>query len=586
MNKIVNNYIDNRSNTNFNIINNNQKRVIVFGAGIAGLSAAHYLNQRGYNVIVIEKLPIPGGLARSERYATGLPTEYSYRGFGAWYKNTFSVMKEIKTEWNKTVYDELKPIESFDFIGNEEKYKFGPLDMMRMGWLALKTWSASDIRSRTEYAKQKASDQFNKTLSARGAHVASQVLGPWVGSDSGKVSMHQTGLFFRRNLFPGPPSPYYHPQTDKHEEFWQGNADKWLICVEPINEIWFNPWVKQLQSQGVEFRFNEELYKFVILDNKIIGANIHTNDNNYFIQADYYVLATNPYITNDILNRTPILLEDSQLGLFPELVNDPGHRQISFRIIFPEKIVIPKDMAIILVDSEYDITFYSQTFFEDLGQGVKSLWSGTTTVDSVPGKLFGLPYKAVTKEQFIEEVRYQFLKSKGLDKIIKENNNGRSLSTFPMEIEVWPTWIFPPKVPLVSDPEQPKWVNNTRNQPYLPSARTSYPEIYIAGAHTKTNTDLYSMEAAVESGRKAADLISNMNTVIPQHVPLLLKPFRFVDHILYTLGLPHIVYVLIIVLVVLLTARKMKLNSFNTISIMVILIIILTLVYHLSNHIN
>ena len=40
-------------------------KVIILGGGIAGLSAAHELVERGFTVEVHELLPIPGGKARS-----------------------------------------------------------------------------------------------------------------------------------------------------------------------------------------------------------------------------------------------------------------------------------------------------------------------------------------------------------------------------------------------------------------------------------------------------------------------------------------------------------------------------------------
>lgn len=45
------------------------KTVIILGAGMSGLVTAYEFAQRGIKVRVIEKLGIPGGLARTERYA-------------------------------------------------------------------------------------------------------------------------------------------------------------------------------------------------------------------------------------------------------------------------------------------------------------------------------------------------------------------------------------------------------------------------------------------------------------------------------------------------------------------------------------
>ena len=43
-------------------------RVIVVGAGIAGLAAAYRLQQRGFDVEVLEREDVPGGRMRSERH--------------------------------------------------------------------------------------------------------------------------------------------------------------------------------------------------------------------------------------------------------------------------------------------------------------------------------------------------------------------------------------------------------------------------------------------------------------------------------------------------------------------------------------
>ena len=40
-------------------------RVIVLGGGVAGMSAAHELIERGFEVVVLERGSLPGGKARS-----------------------------------------------------------------------------------------------------------------------------------------------------------------------------------------------------------------------------------------------------------------------------------------------------------------------------------------------------------------------------------------------------------------------------------------------------------------------------------------------------------------------------------------
>ena len=69
--------------------------VIIFGAGISGLTVAHELNEKGYKVTIYEKNSISGGMARTFRYKNGVPTEHSWRGYAPFYYNTFELMKRI-----------------------------------------------------------------------------------------------------------------------------------------------------------------------------------------------------------------------------------------------------------------------------------------------------------------------------------------------------------------------------------------------------------------------------------------------------------------------------------------------------------
>ena len=79
-------------------------RVVVLGGGIAGLTTAHELRRRGYRgeVVLFEALDAVGGVARSgvvPGSATpgrgGLPTEYSWRGFGFDYRTLHEILREI-----------------------------------------------------------------------------------------------------------------------------------------------------------------------------------------------------------------------------------------------------------------------------------------------------------------------------------------------------------------------------------------------------------------------------------------------------------------------------------------------------------
>jgi len=84
------------------------KRVVVLGAGVGGLTAAHELAERGYEVTVYERMNAFGGKARSIpkpnsgiEQRQDLPGEHGFRFFPGFYRHVINTMQRIpfhKTE--------------------------------------------------------------------------------------------------------------------------------------------------------------------------------------------------------------------------------------------------------------------------------------------------------------------------------------------------------------------------------------------------------------------------------------------------------------------------------------------------------
>src|SRR6202042_3592430 len=104
-------------------------RVIVLGGGVAGMTAAHELIERGFEVIVLERRDIAGGKARSIPVAdTGqgprayevadkgisslydkIPGEHGFRFFPGFYKHVIDTMRRIPSYDGRTVAGHLVP---------------------------------------------------------------------------------------------------------------------------------------------------------------------------------------------------------------------------------------------------------------------------------------------------------------------------------------------------------------------------------------------------------------------------------------------------------------------------------------------
>jgi hypothetical protein len=535
------------------------RSVAVHGAGIAGLTAAHELVRRGWKVSVHEANPDAGGFFRSARRAddNGTPSEYSWHGFGPWYHNAFDVMKQIPFDAKGSVYQRAlsRPIDfgvapdsgeaQFDdsgvFPDVGRMFRMSRLDVLRWAWLMLATWTANR-RSEIDYSARNAAEAWRNVLSPTAAATWAACFGPWVGSDWTRVSLHQAGLFFRRQLITRP--AHAHAADAEGPAWTQGARSGWLLLRGPSSEFWFERWVEHLRSMGVEFQFDRRLHRL-----ELEGARIGRAwfEDGGFVEADAHVLAINPFATVDVLSRTPELAQIEPLPNFLPLIQDGPHTQVAFRVEFEERILWPRPRcAVVVADSEFNITLFAQeqAWPEEvsLGAGVASLWTATACVSSVPGRLHGVPLERCTRQQFIDEVRAQLLRCAALDALVREGNGGRPLASFKIRrIEVWHEWTFSSGG---IGHRQPKWVNTTRTQPWLPPQRTALAGLALAGAHTRTEADLWSIEAAVESGRRAARVLEPSVKVLPQYRPWPLRALGSADDLLFRVGAPHVLQVI------------------------------------------
>ncbi len=269
------------------------KKVIIIGGGVAGMSAAHELIERGFEVQVFEKkVRLPGGKARSvdvpdadagDHY-NPLPGEHGFRFFPGFYKHVIDTMKRIPFPGNKngvfdnlvsaprvmlarTGYDPVVMLDSFpksfaDFkfllqsvhqhtgLTREDEEFFAlrvwqlitscrarrENDYERMGW-----WQYTDGANRSKAYQDLLARGLTRTLVAARAATASTKTG---------------GDIFLQLIFNiANPSV----ATDR-------------ILNGPTNNQWLFPWHEYLTKKGVDYQFLSEVKKIDCSNGSITGV--------------------------------------------------------------------------------------------------------------------------------------------------------------------------------------------------------------------------------------------------------------------------------------------------------------------------
>lgn len=148
--------------------------------------------------------------------------------------------------------------------------------------------------------------------------------------------------------------------------------------------------------------------------------------------------------------------------------------------------------------------------------------------DSVhPGLLIKKPFVECSHEEIKQEVWYQILQS--------EFNQYLHLDAVQIiDYNVWDTYVYNGKK---LDTYEPKFSTNQGTFYLRPENKTHLKNMYFATAYTKTDTDMFEMESAAESGRRAAKILEPSIKVTGIQRPLFFSLYRLVDKIVPSLNI-------------------------------------------------
>jgi uncharacterized protein with NAD-binding domain and iron-sulfur cluster len=362
------------------------KKVVILGGGVAGMSAAHELAERGFHVAVYETRDIPGGKARSIPVPNSatigkkqLPGEHGFRFFPGFYQHITDTMKRIPYKNNPLgVFNNLvdatriniprfdkegltlpakAPTSSSDvqvlvtaflqFMSDKTELKEGELT-----FFAGKLWqliTSCKERRIGEYEKVDwwtfvEADRFSpeyKNLLAKGLTES------LVASKAKLASTKTVGDIFLQLLL-----DMVNPaiSTDR-------------LLNGPTNEVWVYPWLAHLQTFGVDYHFNSLVIGINCENGQIKSATIRdlNTQETYEVKGDYYIAAFPVEVMAQLINKNNLDRYDPTLKNVQTLAKNVAWMN-GIQFYLKEDVPIAYG-HILLVDTPWALTAISQKQF-------------------------------------------------------------------------------------------------------------------------------------------------------------------------------------------------------------------------------
>ena len=255
--------------------------VAVLGGGVAGLSAAHELGERGFEVTVYEQRDAPGGKARSIPYAgtgTGgradLPGEHGFRFFPGFYRHLPDTMATHPAPAAARWRDHLVGATRILFA-----QAGGPNEIIAPGRTCPSRWRTSRVlgrflreaatagrrpAARVRAARRAAADAAHELRRApRASSGTAELVGVHAApSSAARRSSRFLADGLTRTLVAARGArderPHRRPDPDAAASGpLARRRARDRVLDAPTSEVWIDPWVAHLRARGVELRLGE-----------------------------------------------------------------------------------------------------------------------------------------------------------------------------------------------------------------------------------------------------------------------------------------------------------------------------------------
>lgn len=535
-----------------------QQTVAVFGGGVAGLSAAHELAERGFQVHVYERKPGLGGKARSIPVPNSggngrlpLPGEHGFRFFPGFYRHVTDTMRRTPYGADGNVFDNLR-IASRMLLA-----RGGPMEIT---WLARRPSTLDDLRAflielftpfgvppeeliffvsrllmvATSCAERRLVEFENiawwdfiaapRMSKAYQAYLGQGLTRSLVAMRAEESSTRTVGTTQLQLLY-----SFISPD---------GVFDR--LLSGPTNDVWILPWTQHLQNLGVKFHAGASLIGIERDGARVAGATVETAAGRTAVTADFYIAALPVEVMATLLSDDLKRAAPSLANL--EKLKTRWMNGIQFYLSKDEPLV---NGHVIYLDSPWALTSISQRQFwdkVDLSRYGDGAVNGILSVDisdwEAPGVVFGKPARECSAEQIKQEVWTQ----------LKQHLNVGG--TAPIADANLVAWFLDPDIefpnPSAATNAEPLLINTAGSLQYRPESQVELENFFVASDYIRTYTDIACMEAANEAARRAVNclLLASGSTSPPAQLwpleePAFLKPIQEIDRIRFALNLPH-----------------------------------------------
>jgi uncharacterized protein with NAD-binding domain and iron-sulfur cluster len=254
-----------------------RRKVIVVGGGVAGLTAAHELVERGFDVELYERRPANGGKAASAREAlTAYPREHGFRFFPGWYRHLPDTLRQIPYQQNsrmhydgRSVLDNLVTIKAGRLAWYAREPIPAPMHLPRELSQATSLVSFLSGLYDLGLTPTEVLEFFNKMAqfvampeSRRLQELEKITWWDYLEADAGKSQAYRDLISATTRLLVAAKATEASAYTIGHLALRTlsdavTNVDR--VLNGPTSEVWIEPWVDFLTKKGVVFHQNWEL---------------------------------------------------------------------------------------------------------------------------------------------------------------------------------------------------------------------------------------------------------------------------------------------------------------------------------------